>query len=157
MRADIATRLQEQGLELLPQPEPRHPYEIGMRVGDVLYLSGKTAMRGSRVEFAGQLVEEADVERGREAARLCALQLLSALEHLVGLENVVAIPKLTVFVSSDPRFVWQPEVANAASELIRAVLGDAGRHSRSAVGAAVLPVDSTVEIELVAHVSEARR
>lgn len=154
MRDDIATRLQEHGLELLPQPEPKHPYEIGMRVGNVLYLSGKTAMRGGSVEYAGRLVGEADVERGRAAARLCALQLLSALEHLVGLENVSAVPKLTVFVSSHPDFVWQPEVANAASELIRAILGDAGRHSRSAVGVAVLPVDSTVEIELVAHIAE---
>lgn len=157
MRDDIAARLEEQGIELLPQPTPRHPYEIGMRVGEVLYLSGKTAMRDGQVAFAGQLEHESDVDRGREAARLCAVQLLSALEHLVGLENVVAVPKVTVFVSSAPRFVWQPEVANAASDLLRAVLGDAGRHGRSAVGVAVLPADSTVEIELVAHVSEASR
>lgn len=154
MRDDIAARLHEHRVELLPQPDPKHPYEIGIRVGDVVYLSGKTAMRGGAVEYAGRLVEEADVERGRAAARLCALQALSALEQLVGLENVIAVPKLTVFVSSHPDFVWQPEVANAASELIRAILDDAGRHSRSAVGVAVLPADSTVEIELVAHIAE---
>lgn len=152
MDAVIAARIEASGVELIPQSPPRHPYDIATRDGNVLYLSGKTAMRGGKVVYSGPLRTDDDIARGRDAARLCATQLLSALEYVAGLENVTGLLKLTVFVASAPSFTNQAEVANAASELMHEVLGDAGRHARSAVGVAVLPGDTSVEINLVARV-----
>lgn len=147
MNTELAERLAAAGVELLPQPAPKHPYEIALRAGDVLYLSGKTAMRDGKVVYTGRVGAESSLEDAKSAAALCATQVLSALEATVGLENVAAMLKVTVFVASAPGFVAQPEVANVASRLFLDVLGDAGRHTRSAVGVAMLPGDSTVEIE----------
>src|SRR5690606_363052 len=127
---------------------PKHPYTPVMRDGDVLYLSGKTAVRAGKVAVTGRLETDDDVDRGREAATLCALNLLSALDETVGLENVSTLLKLTGFVASGPAFVQQPQVINAASELLREVLGEVGTHARSAVGVSALPGNSAVEIEL---------
>ncbi|MGB3375981.1 MAG: RidA family protein [Microbacterium sp.] len=153
MDAAIAERLATAGVELLPQPAPRHPYELATRAGDILYFSGKTPMRDGKIVHAGILRSESDVDRGRQAARLCTMQLLSAVESFAGLERVERMLKVTVFVASDPGFTAQPEVANAVSELLREVLGDAGSHARSAVGVAVLPGNSTVEVDAVVQVS----
>lgn len=152
MDAAIAARLQQSGIELLPQTSPRHPYEVATRDGNTVYFSGKTAMQDGAVIHTGTLLDESDVDRGRDAARLCTIQLLSAIESVVGLENVERMLKLTVFVSSDAQFTSQPDVANASSELVRQVLGAAGGHARSAVGVASLPGGSTVEVEAIVRV-----
>ncbi|MGB4136675.1 MAG: RidA family protein [Microbacterium sp.] len=149
MDAAIADRLRSAGIELLPQEPPRHPYEPVVRDGSLLYTSGKTAMRDGRVVHAGRLSGDDDIAHGQEAARLCAVQLLSALEAAVGLENVERVVRLTVFVASGPEFTGQAAVANAASETLRAALGDAGRHTRSAIGVAALPGGSTAEVEAI--------
>ncbi|GAA5149768.1 RidA family protein [Microbacterium pseudoresistens] len=148
----IARRLRSAGIDLLPQAPPRHPYEVATRDGDTLYVSGKTAMRDGAVVYAGSLAGAGDISRGQEAARLCTIQLLSALDAVVGLECVDRVLKLTVFVASASEFTGQALVANAASELLRKALGDAGTHARSAVGVAALPGGSTVEVEAVVRV-----
>ena len=149
LEAAIAARLVELGLELPAQHPPRHPYLAAREDQGVLYLSGKTAMLDGAVQYRGPLLGPDDVELGRAAASLCALQLLAAIEQAAGLHRVQAILKLTVFVSSGPEFESQPEVANAASELLVSVLGPVGEHTRSAVGVAALPGASAVELEAV--------
>lgn len=148
----ISGRLRTAGIDLLPQTSPRHPYEVATRDGDTLYLSGKTAMKDGAVVYTGPLAGTDDISRGQEAARLCTVQLLSALEAVVGLECVDRVLKLTVFVASAADFIGQALVANAASELLQNALGDAGTHARSAVGVAALPGGSTVEVEAVVRV-----
>jgi enamine deaminase RidA (YjgF/YER057c/UK114 family) len=91
-------------------------------------------------------------EEAVECARQCALNALAAIDAEVPLEQVTRIVKLVVFVASAPDFTGQPGVANGASELVGQVFGDAGRHARSAVGVAVLPLDAPVEIEMTVEV-----
>src|SRR5690349_3756925 len=89
-------------------------------------------------------------EPAKEQARICALNALAAIDALVGLDRVVRVVKVVGFVASAPGFTGQPGVVNGASELLGEVFGDAGRHARSAVGVAMLPLDAPVEVELVA-------
>lgn len=150
----IRQRLAAAGIELTEQPAPRHSYVPFVRDGNVLYLSGKTPMREGAVVYAGVLDSEADVEHGREAARLCVLNLLSTLDSAVGLEQVESILKVTGFVASTNRFTLQPQVINAASDLLVAALGDAGAHARSAVGVSSLPGGASVEVEAIVRVRD---
>lgn len=149
MNSTIAARLADDGVHLLEQRPPRYRYVPFTRADDILYFSGKTAMADSVVRYPGRLGAEFSVEEGQAAARLCAVNLLSAIEEGIGLENVRSVLKLTGFVASTPEFYQQATVIDAASALIANVLDDAGEHARSAVGVAVLPGNSAVEIELI--------
>ena len=144
----ISNRLAEKGLVLPRHTSPKHPYRPFRRAEETLYFSGKTAMRDGVVAYSGP-VEDSTLELGKEAARLCAINLLGTIEDTIGLENLVSILKLTVFVNSRADFSNHPEVANAASLLLIDVLGEAGEHARSAVGVSSLPGNSSVEIEAI--------
>lgn len=149
MNSDIQRRLDEREIVLTEQKPPRYRYVHFTRAGDIAYLSGKTAMLDGSVRYAGRLGADLDVEEGKAAAVLCAVNLLSAIEFGIGLENVRSVLKLTGFVASAPDFFDQATVIDAASEFIADVLGASGEHARSALGLAVLPGNSAVEIELV--------
>lgn len=155
MQDTIRQRLDRLGVELPEQLPPRHPYLATREDDGLLYLSGKTAMLEGRVRFSGPLGTAEDIDTGRSAARLCALQLLAAIENAVGLDRVGAIVKLTGFVASRPEFHAQAEVVNAASELLVEVLGPAGEHTRSAVGVSALPGGSAVELDAVVRLRPA--
>jgi len=104
--------------------------------------------------YPGHLGADVTVEQGREAARRCALQALSALkEALGGFERLVRIVKVEVFVASSSGFTEQPKVADGASELLTEVLGEAGKHARAAVGVAELPLGASVEVAVLAQVT----
>lgn len=152
-RDGIFQRMQDLGVNLPEQPAPRHPYRAVQTHGGVAYLSGKTAMVDGVVRFTGAL-GESEIEKGRDAARLCVLNLLSTADDSIGLENVQAVLKLTVFVSSELGFFRQPDIANAASQLLIEILGEAGHHARSAIGVGSLPGDSSVEIEAILQFRE---
>lgn len=151
-RAEVMERLRDRGLELPAQSPPKHPYLATREDRGVVYLSGKTAMRDGVVRFRGPVSDDT-IEVGRDAARLCALQVIAAIDASVGLDNLEAILRLTVYVWSTPDFEKQPEVANAASELLVELLGPAGGHTRSAVGVAALPGGTAVEIDAIIRVS----
>ena len=101
----------------------------------------------------GKLGAEIDTERGRQLARVCALNALAAVDGLVGLDAVVRVVKVVGFVASAPGFTAQPAVINGASALLGEVFGEAGAHARSAVGVAELPLGVPVEVELIVEVS----
>ena len=147
-RSDVIARVEALGLTLPAQTPPRHPYLAARDDRGVLYLSGKTALRDGVVQFRGPVGDDT-LETGREAARLCALQVIAAIDHAVGLDRLESVLRLTLYVASEPGFERQPEVANAASELLADVLGPAGEHTRSAVGVAALPGGSAVEIDAI--------
>jgi enamine deaminase RidA (YjgF/YER057c/UK114 family) len=138
------------GLELPPPPGALASY-VPVRVhGSTAYVAGQIASLEGSVLHPGRLGAEVDLERGREAARRCALQVLSALRLELGsLDRVVGVVQVSVFVASDPSFTQQPAVANAASELLVEVFGEAGRHARAAVGVASLPLGAPVEVAAV--------
>jgi enamine deaminase RidA (YjgF/YER057c/UK114 family) len=110
-------------------------------------------MRSGSMLHPGKVGAGVDEGQAVEAAQQCALNALAAVKSVVGeLSEVKRIVKVVVFVASDPGFTGQPKVANGASELFGEVFGDAGKHARSAVGVAVLPLDAPVEVELIVEV-----
>ncbi len=151
MTSPIERRLEELGLTLPEIPAPAGNYLPWVRAGKLLFVSGQIPMVGGRVVVAGRLGEDVGIEEGQRAARLCALNILAqaraALDgDLAGLARCL---KLGGFVACTPDFSDQPKVINGASDLIVAVMGDAGRHARFAVGAPALPLGAAVEIEAI--------
>lgn len=125
-----------------------------IRHGDLLFLSGQVAFVGSELLATGRLGDGVSVPTGQACARQCAINLLGRTRELLGsLAKVEQVVKLTIFVSSAPGFVEQHLVANGASQVFRDVLGDAGRHARSAVGMAELPLGTPVEVEAIIAVT----
>jgi enamine deaminase RidA (YjgF/YER057c/UK114 family) len=144
----IAQRLAELGLELPQLAAPRYQYVPATRAGELWFFSGKTPVTAGAVQHPGRL-GDLSVDEGRQAARIAALNLLSAIETELGLENVTRVLKITGFVASADGFVEQPEVVDAASELFVDVLGNPGRHARTAIGVSWLPGNAPVEIEAI--------
>jgi enamine deaminase RidA (YjgF/YER057c/UK114 family) len=123
------------------------------RTGNLVFVSGQLPIKDGGVLFQGVVGDGVSLEVAREAAQQCLLNILAALEgNGVPLSSVVRVVKLTGFVQSAVDFHEQPKVLNAASELLTAIFGDAGRHARAAVGVNALPLNATVEIEAVFEV-----
>ena len=141
-------------LELPPAPQPVGHYVPVLPSGNLVFTSGMIPLRDGKVAYQGHVGGlDLGVAEGREAARLCLLNALSALKaHLGSLERIRRIVKLTVYVSSAPAFYEQPAVANGASELLVELFGESGRHVRSAVGVASLPLNAAVELELTVEI-----
>ncbi|GAA4515056.1 MULTISPECIES: RidA family protein [Nonomuraea] len=147
-------KIADLGLELPEVVAPLAAYVPTVRTGNLVYTSGQVPVVKGEVRFTGKLGADVTVEDGQEAARICALNALAALKAEVGdLAEVKRIVKAVVFVASAPDFTGQPQVANGASELLGEVFGEAGKHARSAVGVAALPLNVPVEVELIAEVS----
>lgn len=148
--SDPEQRLSDLGLELPEAPQPVANYVPFLISGDQLFISGQISKdRDGRV-IAGLLGAGVSITEGQEAAELCALNLLAQAKTALGsLDRIVKVLRLTGFVASAPGFVDQPRVVNGASDLLVAVLGDAGRHTRSAVGVASLPLGASVEIDAI--------
>src|SRR5256885_16766362 len=148
----IDDRLKELGVTL---PAPRAPlanYVPARRVGNLVYTAGQISGTVER-EVKGKLGADLDVEQGREAARVCALNCLAALLTVIdSLDSVKQLVRVGAFVNSASGFNQQPLVANGASDLFVEVFGDAGRHARTAVGVNELPANFAVEVDLVVEV-----
>ena len=146
-------RLAELGLTVPDVVPPVAAYQPTSRTGNLVYTAGQLPMRDGAPITTGKLGDGVSEEQGYECARQCALNALGAIKAEVGdLSNVKRVVKAVVFVASAPGFTAQPKVANGASELLGEVFGDAGKHARSAVGVAVLPMDVPVEVELIVEV-----
>lgn len=149
----IDTILAERGLTL---PEPAAPvaaYVPAVEAGGLLHLSGQLPFRDGKV-VTGRLGEDLSLEVGRVAAELCGLMVVAQVKAALGgdLARVERVVKLGVFVNSAPAFTDQPKVANGASELMQSLFGEAGRHARSAVGVAALPLGAAVEVDAIVAV-----
>lgn len=146
-------RLRKYGYELPAAKPPAASYVPVIRSGNMLYISGQISAGDSGV-VTGRLGDTMNVVQGANAAELAALNLLAQIAHNggVSLDEVKRVVKLTVFVNSTPEFSEQHLVANGGSDLLATVLGDKGRHARSAIGVAALPLGAAVEIEAVVEV-----
>lgn len=144
----IEGRLEEMGITLPDAPAPAANYVPFVRVGDMLYVSGQISNDENGL-IIGKLGDDMDVEAGAAAARRCAINLLAQVRVACkgDLDQLVRVVKLTGFVNSTTDFTQQPQVVNGASDFMVEALGDAGRHSRSAVSAAALPLGVAVEVE----------
>ena len=146
-------RLAALGLELPAVAVPVAAYVPAVRSGSLVFTSGQLPFVGGQLPATGKVGAEVTAEQAKELARTCALNAVAALAALIGdLSQVVRVVKVVGFVASAPDFTGQPGVVNGASELLGEVFGEAGKHARSAVGVAVLPLDSPVEIEMVVEV-----
>ena len=149
----VEQRLEELGLSLPPPPQPSFQYVPVTVHGGVAYVSGQLPWENGEVRITGKVGETVSMEAAQRAARICILQGLSCLKATIGsLDNVERILKVTGFVASAPGFVQQPRVLDAASNLLVELLGEHGRHARSAIGVFELPRSAPVEIEMVVAV-----
>ncbi|MGX6603899.1 RidA family protein [Micromonosporaceae bacterium Da 78-11] len=150
---DAYARLAELGLTLPQVPAAVASYVPAVQSGNYVYVSGQLPFVDGKLPLTGKVGAEVTVEQGADLARTCALNALAAIESLVGLGRIVKIVKVGGFVASAEGFTGQPAVINGASNLFGDVLGEQGRHARSAVGVAELPLGAPVEVEVIAEVA----
>lgn len=149
----IEKRLSEAGIELPEVPSPIASYVPVKVAGGLAFVAGQIARADGGVLHPGKVGSDVSIAQAQEAARLCALQALSALrEALGGFDRLLGIAKVEVFVASAPGFTDQALVANGASDVLAEIVGEGGVHARAAVGVAELPLGACVEVVLVAEV-----
>ena len=150
----IADRLASLGIELPEAPKPVAAYVPAVRTGNLIAISGQIPMRRGELIASGRVPSVVPVEDAQVAACQCVLNGLAVLHDALDgdLDRVERFVRLGVFVASDPTFTGQPTVANGASELLVEIFGDKGRHARAAVGSVALPLDATVEVEMLVEV-----
>ncbi len=154
MTTDPYARLADLGLELPTVVPPVAAYVPAVQTGNHVYVSGQLPMFDGKLPVVGKVGAEVTAEEAKELAGRCALNALAAIDALVGLDRVVRVVKVVGFVASASGFTGQPTVINGASELFGAVFGDAGRHARSAIGVAELPLGTPVEVEVIVEVTD---
>jgi enamine deaminase RidA (YjgF/YER057c/UK114 family) len=148
-------RLAELGLTLPPVTAPLAAYVPAVRTGAFVYTSGQVPVVDGKLPATGKVGAEVSAADAAGLARTCALNAMAAAAAAAGgLDRIRRIVKVTGFVASAPGFNGQPQVVNGASELLIEVFGEEGRHARSAVGVAELPLDAPVEVELIAEVHD---
>lgn len=154
MSNHFETKLKELGITLPDAPAPAANYVPFVQVGDIVYVSGQISADANGF-IKGKLGDDMTTEEGAAAARACAINLLAQVKAACGgdLDRLVRVVKLTGFVNSTADYTDQPKVVNGASDLLAEALGDTGKHSRSAVSAASLPLGVAVEIEGIFQVS----
>ena len=146
-------RLAELGLQVPEVAKPVAAYVPAVRTGGHVYTAGQLPLREGHLLCTGLVGSDVTVEQAVDCAQQCALNGLAAVRAELGeLSSVARVVKVVVFVASAPGFTEQPQVANGASELLGRVFGDPGRHARSAVGVAALPLGAPVEVELIVEV-----
>ncbi|MCW8810177.1 MAG: RidA family protein [Ignavibacteriaceae bacterium] len=149
----IEEKIKQLGITIPEAAKPLAAYIPALKVGNLIMTSGQVPIAAGVIQFQGKVGKDLTEEEAKEAAKLCAINCLSAVKSIVGsLDKIKRIIKLTVFVNSAEGFTAQPKVANGASEFIVEIFGDAGKHVRSAVGVSELPLNSAVEIEMTVEV-----
>ncbi len=150
----IEDKLRELSIELPTPPSPAGSYIPVVTTGNLAFVSGQIPMREGKVVFEGKVPEQQSLESARDAAKICIINGLAQLKANLGsLDKIRKFVRISGFVNSSPNFTEQPKVINAASDLLVEIFGDMAKHSRIAVGVASLPLNSTVEIDMVVEVS----
>ena len=154
MSAHFEAKLKELGITLPEAPAPAANYVPFVQVGDIVYVSGQISANENGL-ITGKLGDGMSTEEGAAAARICAINLLAQVKAACGgdIDRLVRVVKLTGFVNSTTDYTGQPKVVNGASDLLAEALGDVGKHSRSAVSAASLPLGVAVEVEGIFQIS----
>lgn len=148
----IEDRLRELSIEIPTPPNPAGSYIPVVTTGNLAFVSGQIPMKDGKVIFEGKVPERQSLDSAREAAKICIINGLAQLKANLGsLDKISRFVRVSGFVNSSPDFTEQPKVINAASDLLVEIFGDMAKHSRIAVGVASLPLNSTVEIDIVAE------
>ena len=149
----IEAKLATMGLELPPTAQPVGAYVPAVRTGNLIFTAGQLPLAAGKLLAAGKVPDDVSIETGQAAARQAVLNALAAIRSLIGsLDHVSRVVRVNVFVNSAGGFTDQAKVANGASELLLELFGDAGRHTRCAIGAAELPLNAPVELDLIVEI-----
>ena len=150
----IEEKLKELGIEIPTPPSPAGSYIPVVTTGNLAFVSGQIPMKEGKVVFEGKVPETQSIDSARDAAKICIINGLAQLKANLGsLDKITKFVRISGFVNSNPNFTEQPKVINAASDLLVEVFGDMAKHSRIAVGVASLPLNSTVEIDMIVEFS----
>jgi enamine deaminase RidA (YjgF/YER057c/UK114 family) len=150
---NIEDRINQLGLILPPAPNPVASYIPAKQTGNLVFTAGQLPVVNGEIVSKGLLGHDVDVEQANRAAQVCTLNALAAIKGVIGdLNRIKQVVRVVGYVASIPTFTQQPAVVNGASELLLELFGEAGKHARSAVGMAVLPLNASVEIELTVEV-----
>ncbi|WP_421913113.1 RidA family protein [Mesorhizobium sp.] len=153
MSETIEKRLSDLGVTLPVAAAPAANYVPYCQTGNLLFTAGQLPLKDGKLQASGLLGRDVDTATGKEAAKYCAINILAQAKAALGdLEKIQRLVKITVFVASTADFVEQHLVANGASDFLVAALGERGKHARSAVGTASLPLNAAVEIEAIFEV-----
>jgi len=150
----VRERLKELGLSVPLAAKPVAAYLPASRTGNIIFTAGQLPMRNGSLVKEGKVGQEVTVEEAKNLAQLCALNCLAAVETITPIEKITRIIRVVGYVNGVSGFTSQPAVMNGASELFVALWGEAGKHARSAVGVAELPLNSPIEVELTVEVAD---
>lgn len=142
------------GLQLPPSPAPVAAYVPAKKSGRLVYVSGQLPLKDGSLLMTGPLEDDSQIEQAATAMKQCFLNGLSAAATVVNPDSICSVVKLSAYTASAPGFTSQHLVANGASEIAREIFGEQGRHARAAVGVSALPLNASVELELIFEVSE---
>ena len=149
----VEDRLKSLGMVLPEVPAPLAAYVPAKKVGQVIFTAGQLPLLKGELICKGLLGQDVDVEQAYQAARICTLNALAAIKGVVkDLDQIVQVVRVVGYVASTSTFTQQPAIVNGASELLLEVFGEVGKHARSALGVASLPLNAPVEIELTVEV-----
>ena len=152
--SSVEVRLIQLGLELPETPKPVASYIPAKQSGSLVFTAGQLPMVKGELISKGHLGQDVEIEAANNAAKICTLNALAAIKGVIGdLDRIKQIIRVVGYVASTPTFTQQPAVVNGASELLLEIFGENGKHARSAVGMAVLPLNASVEIELTVEVA----
>ena len=145
----VESKLNELKLSLPAAPKPVAAYIPAKQTGNLVFTAGQLPMLNGELISKGLLGQDVEIDEANKAARICTLNALAAIKGVIGdLDRIKQIVRVVGYVASVPTFTQQPAVVNGASELLLEIFGESGKHARSAVGMAVLPLNASVEIEL---------
>jgi enamine deaminase RidA (YjgF/YER057c/UK114 family) len=147
---NLQATLHSLNITLPPVSGPFGSYVPARRVGNLIYIAGQLPMKDGKLMALGQVPSRCSLEDARVAARQCVVNAIAAVQSIPGgVDSIVGVVRVGAFVSSDSTFTEQPKVADAASELLTQLFGDAGKHARAAFGVNTLPRDAAIEIEVI--------
>jgi enamine deaminase RidA (YjgF/YER057c/UK114 family) len=150
----VRARLQDLGLKIPVAAKPVAAYLPAIRTGNLIFTAGQLPLVDGQMAATGKAGLEVDIDEAKKLAELCALNCLAAVETILPIENIVRIVRVVGYVNGAPGFTSQPTVINGASELFVNLWGESGKHARSAVGVADLPLNAPVEVELTVEVAD---
>jgi len=149
----VRDNLRDLGLEVPVAAKPVAAYVPAIRTGNLIFTAGQLPLVNGQMVATGKVGQEVDVEQAKKLAEVCALNCLAAVETIVPIERIFRIVRVVGYVNGTAGFTNQPAVINGASELFLNLWGDSGKHARSAVGVAELPLNAPVEVELTVEIT----
>lgn len=145
----LSRRIAELGLELLPAVKPVASYVPAVRAGNLIFVSGQLPMKGGKLLLTGAMTPKRDLQEAQAAMARCFLNGIAAASLVVDIDRITSVVRLGAYIASVPDFTEQHKVANGASNLAQKIFGDSGMHARFAIGVPSLPLNSTVELEII--------